>query len=106
VRALITFEATLSEDSGVRYPAPTLIGCLVVKEPGLSTAHPALPFASLRQQQRKRLCRAFFVSSTVSAIFFCCGQRCKLRCANLPADPATLAAPALQRRVVLRGGEY
>ena len=28
----ITCEATLSEDSGVRYPAPTLIGCLVVKE--------------------------------------------------------------------------
>ena len=34
-----------------------------------------------------RLCRAFFVSSTVAAIFFCCGQRCQLRCANLAVDP-------------------
>ncbi|MGY2487485.1 hypothetical protein, partial [Cupriavidus sp. CP313] len=34
----ITCEATLSEDSGVRYPAPTLIGCLVVKELPLRAA--------------------------------------------------------------------
>ena len=33
VRALITFEATNPEGSGVRHQAPTLIGCLFVKEP-------------------------------------------------------------------------
>jgi len=39
VRALITFEATNPEGFGVRHQAPTLIGCLFVKE----LAQPALP---------------------------------------------------------------
>ncbi len=42
VRALITFEASDSEESGVRHQAPTLIGCLFVKE----LAQPALPFCA------------------------------------------------------------
>jgi hypothetical protein len=37
---------------------------------------------------------------------FCCVSVALCTSPTSPADPATLASAALQRRVVLRGGEY
>ena len=80
----ITCEATLSEDSGVRYPAPTLIGCLVVKELRCRLCRSAL----LRcLQQRNEIMQSFLRFVNRFSNFFRCGQRCKLRCANLPGRP-------------------
>ena len=59
---------------GVRHQAPTLIGCLVVKEPQ-RPALPSLPPRRFRCSRETRLCRAFSVSSTVCRRFFICRQR-------------------------------
>ncbi len=86
----ITCEATLSEDSSVRYPAPTLIGCLVVKEPALSLPsgpHPALPFASLRCQQRERDYAALSSLRQPFQQLFLLRPARQLRCANPPGRP-------------------
>ncbi|WP_217449880.1 hypothetical protein, partial [Cupriavidus taiwanensis] len=40
-----------------------------------------------------------------AAIFFAAVSAAIPCCTNLPANPATLAAPALQGRFVLRGGQ-
>ncbi|MCY1433445.1 hypothetical protein D9M71_494730 [compost metagenome] len=99
----ITCEATPSEDSGVRYPAPTLIGCLFVKE----LRRPALPFSALRcLQQRNEIMQNYLRFVNRFSQLFLLQPARQLRRANLPVDPATLASAALQRRVVLRGGEY
>jgi len=83
----ITCEATLSEDSGVRYPAPTLIGCLVVKELRCRLCRSAL----LRcLQQRNKIMQSFLRFVNRFSNFFRCGRRCKLRCANLPVAPQPL----------------
>jgi hypothetical protein len=93
----ITCEATLSEDSGVRYPAPTLIGCLVVKELRCRLCRSAL----LRcLQQRNEIMQSFLRFVNRFSNFFRCGQRANFAAPTYPVDPATLAASALQRCVV------
>ncbi|WP_218017403.1 hypothetical protein, partial [Cupriavidus necator] len=89
---------------GVRYPAPTLIGCLIVKELRRRLCRSA-PLRCL--QQRNEIMQSFLRFVNRFSIFFRCGQRCKLRCANHPGrprNPCCVCFAAL--RCVLRGGEY
>ncbi|WP_232232448.1 hypothetical protein, partial [Cupriavidus sp. amp6] len=80
----ITCEATLSEDSGVRYPAPTLIGCLFVKE----LRSPALPFSALRcLQQRNEIMQSFLRFVNRFSNLFLLQPARQLRRANPPGRP-------------------
>jgi hypothetical protein len=65
-----------------------------------------LPFALLRQQQRNEIMQNFLRFVNQVSNLFCFGPLRQLRASNHPVNPATLVSPALQRRVVLRGGEY
>ncbi|WP_211958617.1 hypothetical protein, partial [Cupriavidus numazuensis] len=78
----------------------------LLKNPSLRTTLPALPFASLRQQQRNEIMQNFLRFVNWVSIFFCLGSSRQTPRFAPPNRPATLASPALQRRVVLRGGEY
>jgi hypothetical protein len=95
VRALITFEAANPEGFGVRHQAPTLIGCLFVKE----LAQPALPFCAAASSAAEK--RDYEELSTFRQQVFCFAV-----VANFAPTAALLTPqPVPPERFVLRGGE-